>query len=134
MSVFLIIGIIIGIFSLFSGLIWFVRRNEKDFQKEKTQIIKGAVQAEAQVALVTHTGGIRQFGEVRQLGLRLVFKVNHPVRGVYKATSVWLVEELLIPQVQPRKIVSVLVNPDHPNKVYPNHSGMEFAEWIFRQV
>ncbi len=45
------------------------------------------------------------------------------------ATTLWSVDILAIPQVQPQQIVQVKVNAHHPDRIYPDMNLAEFIDW-----
>ncbi len=70
------------------------------------------------------TGVDPSTGQVR---VRLQMRVTGHGGDPYNASAVWLVDDVHLPQTQPGAEVSVKVNRDHPNLVYPNMPGMQAA-------
>lgn len=106
----------------------------KKFELLKQQTLARAVEAAAEILRVTQASGSSTRGGVRRVGLRLELEVRHPLLGPYRTTSVWLVEEVLIPQVRAGRVLPVLVNSEAPERVYPKQAGMEFADWVFMRI
>ena len=135
MSTGLIVAIVAVIVILIVGyLIVMIRRGLKRMEALKKQTLARADQATAEVLRLANSGRMQESGAVRRLGVRLELNVRHPGRGTYQASTVWLVDEIVIPQVQPGKELPVLVNADDPTRVYPNIEGAEFDDWTLKKL
>ena len=133
------IGLIGGAIALFvliivAVFIYLVVTGRKKLEILKKQTLDRAARADAEVLSIAEADGGYEYGTARKIGLRLKLNVHHPTRGTYEASTHWLVSEILIPQVQPAKVLPVLVNADDPQRVYPNMDGIEFAHWILRGI
>jgi hypothetical protein len=111
-----------------------VTRGYERINRLKQQTLRQAVAAEAEIVAIERGDFNREIGSVRSLGLKIVLNVRHPARGAYRAATVWLVDELLIPQIQLGRIVPVLVNRIDAERVYPNCKGMEFVGWKLKKI
>lgn len=111
-----------------------VVRGYERINRLKQQSLRQAVPAEAEIVSIERSDFIRETGIVRSLCVRIVLNVRHPARGAYQAAALWLVDELLIPQIQPGRIVPVLINSIDAERVYPNCKGIEFADWKLKKI
>lgn len=64
-----------------------------------------------------------------KISVKLTLDVQHPSLPVYRAETLWSVDILAIPQVQPQQVVQVKVNAHHPDRIYPNMDLAEFFDW-----
>lgn len=70
---------------------------------------------------------IDRFG-MRQLKVDLRLEVESPSGENYQVRTAWLVDEDVMPQIQPGAMVSVKIDVEDPKIIYPNMSGVKY--WI----
>ncbi|HEY8560927.1 MAG TPA: hypothetical protein VIL74_11190 [Pyrinomonadaceae bacterium] len=130
----IVVTVILLVLTVAAVFIYLVATGRKKLEILKKQTLDRATRTEAEVLSIAEAEGGYEYGTTRKIGLRLKLNVRHPARGTYEASTHWLVSEILIPQVQPAKILPVLVNADDPARVYPNTDGIEFADWILKGI
>jgi hypothetical protein len=64
----------------------------------------------------------------RQLKVDLRLEVESPTGGKYQVKTAWLVDEDVMPQIQPGAWVSIKVDVEDPEIIYPHMRGVEY--WI----
>jgi len=101
--------------------------------KEKQQEIaefkkreKRAVWAGATVITVNKPK-IDRYG-MRQLKVDLLLAVESPAGEKYQAKTSWLVDEDMMPQIQPGASLSVKIDAEDPEIIYPNMRGADY--WV----
>lgn len=85
-----------------------------------------AVWAGATVVTV-HKPKIDSYG-MRQLKVDLRLEVEAPSGEKYQVKTAWLVDEDVMPQIQPGASVSVKIDVEDPKIIYPNMPGVEY--WV----
>ncbi|NSW54089.1 MAG: hypothetical protein HPY85_16420 [Anaerolineae bacterium] len=79
--------------------------------------------AGAEVISVTRLG---EYDSTGKAGLHLRMQVSGAGPQPYRAAAVWLVDLPQLAQLQPGARLPVRVDPDDPQRVFPNLSGMRF--------
>jgi uncharacterized membrane protein YcaP (DUF421 family) len=129
-SILLIAAAIILLFVLLFA--FFLVRGSRRIRQMQQDVFANAVPAEATI-LSLMRGDFTTGGSFRKLELKLTLRVQHPQLPPYEASTEWLVDELALPQVQPQQVVSVRVNREHPERVYPDVPWAEFSDWIIKR-
>jgi hypothetical protein len=65
---------------------------------------------------------------MRQLKVDLLLVVESPVGEKYQAKTSWLVDEDMMPQIQPGASLSVRIDAEDPEIIYPNMRGVDY--WV----
>jgi hypothetical protein len=65
---------------------------------------------------------------MRQLKVDLRLEVESPSGEKYQVKTAWLVDEGVMPQIQPGASVSVKIDVEDPEIIYPNMPGVEY--WV----
>ena len=58
--------------------------------------------------------------------VELRLEVNAPDGSTYTAKTVWTADPMMLSQLQPGASISVKIDSDDPNVVYPNMGGVEY--------
>ena len=94
--------------------------------KLKEQILAKAIPAQATIIRL-EKAGLKNQAESETKTVKLTLNVQHPSRPSYQATTVWEINELAIPQVQPQQVVRIKIDAEHPDRIYPD---MDLAEYV----
>ena len=86
-----------------------------------------AIPAQATIVRLERAGS--QSEGDSKVWVKLTLDVQHPSLQGYRATTLWSVDILAIPQVQPQQVVQVKVNAHYPDRIYPNMDLAEFIDW-----
>ena len=65
---------------------------------------------------------------MRKLKVDLRLEVESPSGEKYQVKTSWLVDEDMMPQIQPGASLSVKIDAEDPETIYPNMPGVEY--WI----
>ena len=117
--IFSVIAIIFGLFVIFA-----LRAKRWNF---KGRTLAQAIPAPATVVRLERKGS--QSEGDSKIPVKLTLDVQHPTLSVYRAETLWLIDILAIPQVQPHQVVQVKVNAHHPDRIYPGIDLAEFFDW-----
>lgn len=117
--IFLVIAIILAIFVLLA-----LRAKRWNF---KGRTLAQAIPAQATVVRLERKDS--QSKKNSKVSVKLTLDVQHPSLPVYRAETLWLIDILAIPQIQPQQIVQVKVNAFHPDRIYPGIEMAEFFDW-----
>jgi hypothetical protein len=127
--VLIALAIFIPIVLIFIFLLVRGHRLAKQIKKE---VLANAIPAQATVLSLAR-GSYTTGESFRKLELKLTLLVQHPTRPPYEASTKWLVDELALPQVQPKQIIPVKINRDYPERIYPDVEWAEFRDWILKR-
>ncbi len=94
--------------------------------KLKAQILAKAISAQATIIRL-EKAGLKNQAESETKTVKLTLNVKHPSRPSYQAITVWEINELAIPQVQPQQVVRIKIDAEHPDRIYPD---MDLAEYV----
>jgi hypothetical protein len=65
---------------------------------------------------------------MRKLKVDLRLEVESPSGENYQVKTVWLVDEDMMPQIQPGASLSIKIDAEDPEIIYPNMRGVEY--WV----
>jgi hypothetical protein len=65
---------------------------------------------------------------MRKLKVDLRLEVESPSGGKYQVKTAWLVDEDMMPQIQPGASLSIKIDAEDPEVIYPNMRGVEY--WV----
>jgi hypothetical protein len=102
-------------------------REGKKKQKEMaafTERVARAVWAGATVVTVNKPR-MDTYG-MRKLKVDLLLAVESPAGEKYQTKTSWLVDEDMMPQIQPGASLSVKIDAEDPEIIYPNMRGVEY--------
>jgi hypothetical protein len=121
MTIFVIVTVVL-VFAAVIPLVWKIFSSLGNAEKERAQLLRTGVQAEAQILNVQMGGMQVAVHGHRHLGLRLVLAVQAPSHapyqsGPYQVTADAMISELQIAQVQPGAFAVVRIDPKNPMKV-----------------
>ena len=117
--IFLVIAVIFVLFVVFA-----LRAKRWNFQG---RTLAQAIPAQATIVRLERKGS--QSEGDSKIPVKLTLDVQHPSLPVYRAETLWLIDILAIPQVQPQQVVQVKVNAHHPDRIYPDMDLAEFFDW-----
>jgi hypothetical protein len=98
------------------------QRELSEYKKRESQ----AVWAGATVVTVNKPKMDRYGMRKLKVGLRL--EVESPSGEKYQVKTVWLVDEDMMPQIQPGASLSIRIDAEDPEIIYPNMRGVEY--WV----
>jgi len=131
MNELVLTGLLVLIFLLTGVGIFLVLRNQRqeglNAQKRRTEYetrAKQAVWAGATIVTARHHTSAQEMREKVQVDLRL--QVQPPQGEPYQAQTVWHVSTGMLSQLQPGQQISIKIDRDNPERIYPNMQGAEF--------
>ncbi len=101
-------------------------RARRDDYEERAQ---RGVWANATVVNIRNRPELSPVGPATRLRVDLRLQVDAPGGQKYSATTAWIVDSYALAQLQPGQPVSVKIDPDDPQKVYPNVSWA--TPWLY---
>lgn len=105
------------------GLFWLLARRQSQSAGLALRHNRNTVWAAARVISFEQEDGTGEnLGKVR---VKLILRISGYGARAYSASAAWLVDPVYLPQIQPGAEVSVRINRNHPEMIYPNMPGME---------
>lgn len=105
-----------------------IRQGEEVMRKAKEHKDRYAKAVWAGATVVTVDKPKMDRYGMRQLKVRLRLEVEIQGGETYPAKTTWLVEESVMPQIVPGAGVSIKIDAEDPELIYPNMNGVEY--WI----
>ncbi len=100
-----------------------IQHRRQDFEERARR----AVWASATIVTLRRSDIAERGQPTARLDLRL--QVQPPDGEPYPATTAWLARLDNLPQLQPGQSISVKIDPDDPQRIYPNLAGVEYWVW-----
>ena len=126
----LIVLIVVLVIALL--LIFLLVRGQRLKRKMQSDVLADALPAQATVLNLDDSYATGE--TLRKLEITLSLRVDHPDRPSYNVTSIWRIDAIALPQVQPQKIVPVRINRDDPELIYPDAEWAELADWTMKDL
>lgn len=101
-------------------------RARRDDYEERAQ---RGVWANATVVNLRNRPEQEHIGPATRVRVDLRLQVDAPGGQKYSATTAWIVDSYALAQLQPGQPVSVKIDPDDPQKIYPNVSWA--VPWLY---
>jgi hypothetical protein len=98
------------------------KRKEEFLHRAKQGVWTGAT-------IVTERAYIATHGRHEKARVDLLLQVQPPDGEPYQAKTTWLVKEGLLSQLKSGQQISVILDRDVPERIYPNMNGAEFWVW-----